>query len=79
MDAVRGKVKIVPFISKYQNTTNFMRKWQTYVFNNTRAGASRDRGARPWVSSIAVIPNDQISAFASYCLPEMSSGAIQHG
>lgn len=40
---------------------------------------SRDRGARPCANSRAVMPKDQMSALESYWIPEMSSGAIQHG
>lgn len=47
--------------------------------NSTLWGFSRERGGRPWVSSSAVIPKDQMSADASYCFPFITSGAIQQG
>lgn len=38
---------------------------KTHVSSRTLCALSRDRGGRPWASSMAVIPNDQMSALAS--------------
>jgi hypothetical protein len=52
---------------------------KSYVLSNTVLAGSLERGGRPLVNSIAVIPKLQMSADESYCLPWMSSGAIQQG
>lgn len=52
---------------------------KSYVLSNTVLAGSLDRGGRPLVNSIAVIPKLHMSADESYCLPWMSSGAIQQG
>lgn len=49
------------------------------ILASTRAGGSRECGARPCASSSAVIPRLQMSADESYCFWLITSGAIQHG
>jgi hypothetical protein len=48
------------------------------IINRARSGGSDISGGSPSAISTNVIPNDQISTFASYFWPRMSSGAIQY-
>src|SRR3989442_926492 len=49
------------------------------IKNKTFIGCIVEFGGSPSANSIAVIPKDQISAFASYADCFMTSGAIQNG